>query len=80
MARMRSILKSDRDLHMQNILVTDRYYPHDPHHPHEYDYIITDIGEGKVLSPEKAVMGPTNARSSYGAVDFRAPEVHGHTG
>ncbi|KAH8592166.1 hypothetical protein B0O99DRAFT_247267 [Bisporella sp. PMI_857] len=80
MARMRSILKSGRDLHMQNILVTDRYYPHDPHHPHEYDYIITDIGEGKVLSPEKAVMGPTNTRSSYGAVDFRAPEVHGHTG
>jgi Protein tyrosine and serine/threonine kinase len=65
---------------MQNILVTDRYYPNDAQYPHEYDYIITDIGEGKVLSPEKVVMGPTNARSSYGAVDFRAPEVHGHTG
>jgi serine/threonine protein kinase len=65
---------------MQNILVTDRYYPNDAQCPHEYDYIITDIGEGKVLSPEKVVMGPMNARSSYGAVDFRAPEVHGHTG
>ncbi len=65
---------------MQNILVTDRYYPNDAKNPHEFDYIITDIGEGKVLSPEKAVMGPTNARSSYGAVDFRAPEVNGHRG
>ncbi|KAL5319823.1 hypothetical protein ACEPPN_012881 [Leptodophora sp. 'Broadleaf-Isolate-01'] len=63
------------DLHMQNILVTDRYYPHDLHNPHDYEYITIDIREGKVLSLEKAVMGPTNARSSYGAVDFRAPEA-----
>jgi len=65
---------------MQNILVTDRYYPNDPRNPHEYDYIITDIGEGKVLNPDKEVIDLTKPRLSYGAVDFRAPEVHGQTG
>lgn len=65
---------------MQNILVTDRYYPNDPQIPHEFSYIITDIGEGKVLSPEKTFVDPMRARSSYGYVDTRAPEVQGHSG
>jgi hypothetical protein len=65
---------------MNNILVTDRYYPNDPMYPHEYSYMITDIGEGKVLKPGQDVRDLTDHRPSYGAVEFRAPEVRGKEG
>jgi hypothetical protein len=66
---------------MHNILVTDRFYPHDPEFPHEFQYLLTDIGEGKVLRPSQQFDDPTTAhRASYGAIDFRAPEVHGSQG
>jgi serine/threonine protein kinase len=65
---------------MNNILVTDRYYPNDPQLPHEYSCMITDFGEGKVLKPGQEVRDPIHHRASYGAVEFRAPEVHGNQG
>ncbi|KAN0066969.1 Protein kinase-like domain containing protein [Elaphomyces granulatus] len=69
-----------RDLHMNNILVTDRYYPNDPQHPHEYSCMITDFGEGKVLKPGQEKRDPTDHHASYGVLEFRAPEVHGNQG
>jgi len=65
---------------MNNILVTDRYYPNDPQFQHEYDYMISDIGEGKALNSDGDRQDLTRARASYGAVEFRAPEVHGNEG
>jgi hypothetical protein len=65
---------------MNNILVTDCYYPNDPEYPHQYDYMITDIGEGKVLNPSQEVRDLTYHRASYGAVEFRAPEIRGNQG
>jgi hypothetical protein len=68
------------DLHMNNILVTDRYYPNDPHFNHEFDYMISDMGEGKALNPDAEKVDLARAHASYGAVEFRAPEVHGNDG
>jgi serine/threonine protein kinase len=69
-----------RDLHLNNILVTDRYYPHDPDNPHEYGFLITDIGEGKILREGKEFADVSDHLASYGSIDFRAPEVHGSDG
>ncbi|KAL4795262.1 hypothetical protein BDV19DRAFT_389394 [Aspergillus venezuelensis] len=68
------------DLHMNNILGTDRFYPTDLEYPHEYGYLVSDLGKGKVLSPEHEVRSSFDARASYGAVEFRAPEVQGSNG
>ncbi|KAL3460054.1 kinase-like domain-containing protein [Aspergillus heterothallicus] len=69
-----------RDLHMNNILVTDRFYPNDPEYPHEYAYLISDLGEGKILDAEHEIRNRFDARASYGALEFRAPEVNGSFG
>lgn len=69
-----------RDLHLNNILVTDRFYPHDPEFPHEFGFLITDIGEGKILREGREFVDLSDHVASYGAVDFRAPEVHGSEG
>lgn len=68
------------DLHLQNILVTDRFYPNDPEIPHEFGFLITDIGEGKILHEGKTFVDLSDHVESYGAVYFRAPEVHGDHG
>ncbi|KAL2861631.1 kinase-like domain-containing protein [Aspergillus pseudodeflectus] len=69
-----------RDLHMNNILVTDRFYPNDPDYPHGYDYLISDLGEGKILDAAHEIRSRFDSRASYGALDFRAPEVNGSFG
>ncbi|KAH8689276.1 kinase-like domain-containing protein [Phaeosphaeriaceae sp. PMI808] len=69
-----------RDLHMNNILVTDRFYPNDPTYPHEYSYLIGDIGEGKILSTTHEVKSAMDHWASYGAIEFRAPEIFGPRG
>ena len=65
---------------MNNILVTDRYYPNDPQNNHEFQYMISDIGEGKALNPTAEKLDLTRAYASYGAVEFRAPEVRSNEG
>lgn len=74
------ILIGSRDLHLNNILVTDRYYPRDLEFPHEFDYLISDVGEGKVLRPDSEIIDPQSRRASYGALEFRAPEIQGGQG
>ncbi|KAL3487255.1 hypothetical protein BJX62DRAFT_9533 [Aspergillus germanicus] len=65
---------------MNNILVTDRFYPNDPGYPHESAYLISDLGEGKVLNAENKIRCQFDSRASYGALEFRAPEVNGSFG
>jgi hypothetical protein len=65
---------------MNNILVTDRCYPNDPDYPHGYDYLISDLGEGKILDAAHEIRSRFDSRASYGALDFRAPEVNGSFG
>lgn len=67
------------DLHPGNILVTDHYYESDPIE-HEFSYIITDLGEGKDLSQSSVQASNADHWASYGAVDYRAPEVNGSAG
>ncbi|KAF2971790.1 hypothetical protein GQX73_g1784 [Xylaria multiplex] len=61
-----------RDLHPGNVFVTDRVFRLDPNIPHEYDYMLGDLGEGKKLDP--SATGQWNYYASYGAIDYRAPE------
>lgn len=65
---------------MNNILVTDRYIAHDFIHSHEYEYLISYVGEGKILRDGVEFERPFDNLASYGAIDFRAPEVHGGEG
>ncbi|KAL4983328.1 hypothetical protein BDW68DRAFT_169172, partial [Aspergillus falconensis] len=65
---------------MNNILVTDRLYPNDPDYPHEYAYLISDLGEGKILDAMHEIRSRFDSRASYGALEFRAPEVNGSFG
>jgi protein tyrosine kinase len=65
---------------MNNILVTDRYYALDASNPHSYSFLISDIGEGKMLRQGQEFRDPSNHLASYGAVEFRAPEVRGGEG
>lgn len=65
---------------MNNILVTDRYCPQDLEFPHEFTYLISDVGEGKRLRPGSEMNDSSSRRASYGASDFRAPEVQGGQG
>lgn len=74
------VLISSRDLHLNNILVTDRYYPQDLEFPHEFDYLISDVGEGKVLRSDTEINDSKGRRASYGALEFRAPEIQGGQG
>lgn len=66
-----------RDLHLNNILVTDRFYPNDVELPHEYSYLISDLGEGKRLTQQQdnSTNGKPIVVGSYGAVSYRAPEI-----
>jgi serine/threonine protein kinase len=71
----------DRDLHDENILVTLREFPDDPTYPFEYCYMLSDIGEGKMLhtsstNPEEA----EDHYASYGNPLYRAQEVTGPSG
>ncbi|KAI1426560.1 kinase-like domain-containing protein [Xylaria sp. FL1777] len=61
-----------RDLHPGNVFVTDDVYRLDPNMPHQYRYMLGDLGEGKRLDP--SITGQGNPHASYGAVDYRAPE------
>ncbi|KAI1827712.1 kinase-like domain-containing protein [Xylaria intraflava] len=61
-----------RDLHPGNIFVTDHVYRLDPNIPHEYNYLIGDLGEGKKL--DASASREASQHASYGAVDYRAPE------
>ncbi|TGJ86305.1 hypothetical protein E0Z10_g2459 [Xylaria hypoxylon] len=61
-----------RDLHPGNVFVTDELYRLDPNIPHQYKYILGDLGEGKRLDPSATRQG--NPHASYGAADYRAPE------
>lgn len=65
---------------MNNILVTDRYYHHDLELSHEYQYLLSDLGEGKVLRDEQKANDSTAHHASYGAIDPRAPEISGNHG
>jgi hypothetical protein len=65
---------------LNNILVTDRYYPNDVKISHEYQYLLSDLGEGKVLRDEPELNDQTAHHASYGAIDPRAPEVRGNHG
>jgi hypothetical protein len=65
---------------MNNILVTERHFPTDPSHPQEFDYVVTDIGEGKVFQTQEQDLLSVDHWASYGATDFRAPEVNGRRG
>ena len=70
-----------RDLHDENILVTLREYPNDPMHPLEYHYMLSDVGEGKMLNPSSAdPILPEGHYASYGNPHYRAPEVNGPSG
>ncbi|KAI1807909.1 cytochrome P450 [Daldinia bambusicola] len=58
--------------------------PNDDEFPHEFAYLIGDLGEGKRLTPHlnnsSDVDGKQLCVASYGAVEFRAPKVlHGTT-
>lgn len=67
-----------RDLHLNNILVTDMYYENDVSLPHEYHYLISDLGEGKRLDQHvEDVEDGAAGFGSYGAAEFRAPEARG---
>ncbi|CVL07486.1 uncharacterized protein FMAN_14390 [Fusarium mangiferae] len=64
-----------RDLHLENILVMDKFYPNDVEIPHEFSYLISDLGEGKQLTQQlTSMISSETAFASYGAIDFRAPE------
>jgi len=52
--------------------VSDRTFRLDPNMPHDYSYMIGDLGEGKRLGP--FATSQENPHASYGAVDYRAPE------
>lgn len=65
---------------MNNILVTDKYIAHDFRYPHEYKYLISDVGEGKILREGVEIQHPSDHLASYGAIEFRAPEVYGGEG
>lgn len=54
--------------------MTEKFFD-DPEYPIELQFMISDIGEGKVLRPEAEKADPTGHRASYGAVDYRAPEI-----
>lgn len=69
-----------RDLHDENILVTLREYPNDPHQ-FEYKVMLSDVGEGKMLFPSAADPDlPEGYYASYGNPEYRAPEVQGPSG
>ncbi|KAI1352333.1 kinase-like domain-containing protein [Xylaria sp. FL0043] len=61
-----------RDLHPGNVFVTDRVIRLDPNIPHEYHYMLGDLGEGKRL--DASTTGEGDPHASYGAADYRAPE------
>jgi Protein tyrosine and serine/threonine kinase len=42
--------------------------------------MISDIGEGKILNQSQEFRDSSSPRASYGAVDFRAPEVYDSEG
>ncbi|KAH7220410.1 kinase-like domain-containing protein [Fusarium redolens] len=64
-----------RNLHLENILVMDELYPNDVEIPHAFNYLISDLGEGKQLTQQlTSLMSGETAFASYGAIDFRAPE------
>ena len=65
---------------MNNILVTDNFIPHDTTFPHEFRYLISDVGEGKILREGIEFEHPSENLASYGAEEFRAPEVRGGEG
>ncbi|KLU87653.1 serine/threonine protein kinase [Magnaporthiopsis poae ATCC 64411] len=66
-----------RDLHLNNILVTDAYY-NSVSFPHEYKYLISDLGEGKRLDHHAGdVEDGAAGFGSYGCAEFRAPEARG---
>ncbi|KAF3000080.1 hypothetical protein E8E13_002178 [Curvularia kusanoi] len=70
-----------RDLHDENILVTLREYPNDPIRPLEYHYMLSDVGEGKMLNPSSTDPDlPEGHYASYGNPQYRAPEVIGPSG
>ena len=73
-------LISNRDLHLNNILVTDHYCPQDLEFPHEFTYLISDVGEGKLLRLGSEMNDSSSRRASYGASEFRAPEVQSGQG
>ncbi|KAL8364976.1 hypothetical protein RB595_003999 [Gaeumannomyces hyphopodioides] len=67
-----------RDLHLNNILVTDMYYDNDVSLSHEYQYLISDLGEGKRLDHHVGDIEDGAAGfGSYGCAEFRAPEARG---
>lgn len=65
---------------MNNILVTDSFISHDFQFPHEFKYLISDVGEGKILRDGIEFEDPSENLASYGATEFRAPEVQAGTG
>jgi serine/threonine protein kinase len=53
----------------------DEFYPSDVEIPHAFNYLISDLGEGKQLTQQLPGMTSSEtAFASYGAIDFRAPE------
>ncbi|KAF5720072.1 Ypk2p [Fusarium mundagurra] len=70
-----------RDLHDENILVTLKEFPNDPINPFEYQYMLSDVGEGKMLNPYGTDPNlPEGHYASYGNPQYRAPEVNGSSG
>lgn len=57
--------------------MTETYCPTEPTKPYQYNYLLTDIGEGKMLDSKQEIHDPTAHIASYGAKDFRAPEIRG---
>ena len=63
------------------MLVTDAFFPHEPPpFDHEYQFKIIDLGESKVLGMEDNIDTLATGRASYGAAEYRAPEVHQNEG
>jgi serine/threonine protein kinase len=68
-------------LHLNNVLVTDEFFPHEPPpFNHQYQYLISDVGESKMLNDLRQTDERAAARASYGAIEFRAPEIHQNIG
>jgi serine/threonine protein kinase len=75
LSKIHKLIFVNRDLHLENILVMDEFYPNDVEIPHAFNYLISDLGEGKQLTQQlTSLMSSQTAFASYGAIDFRAPE------
>jgi hypothetical protein len=59
------------------VLVTEAFFPHEPSpYDREWQYKIIGLGESKVLGMNDNVDTLAASRASYGAAEYRAPEVH----